>query len=108
MCGTGADRINGTARHNLPAALTSFVGREQDVIELGAPLARARLLTLTGIGGCGKTRLALEVARGAVPNYADGVWLVELGPVTDPLLVPRRVAGVLGINESPGQPVTTR
>jgi non-specific serine/threonine protein kinase len=95
------------AGHNLPAALTSFVGREQELIEVSAPLSTARLLTLTGVGGCGKTRLALEVARDAVPRYVDGVWLVELGPVPDPMLVPGRVAGVLGVNESPDEPVTT-
>src|SRR5262249_9023103 len=96
---------NGTARHNLPAALTSFVGRDGDVVELTARLSGARLLTLTGIGGSGKTRLALEVARGAVPTYTDGVWLVELGPVTDPVLVAPRVAAVLGVNEPPDQPL---
>src|SRR5262249_15212455 len=98
---------NGMARHNLPVQLTSFVGRESDVFEASERLARTRLLTLTGIGGGGKTRLALEIARGALPKYADGVWLVELAPLGDPLLVPRRVAGVVGVNENPDQPVTT-
>ena len=97
---------NASAKHNLPASLTSFVGREQELIKVTEHLARARLLTLTGIGGCGKTRLALEVARGALPDYSDGVWLVELGPLADPLLAPRRVADVLGIRETTDQPGT--
>src|SRR5262249_26484992 len=99
--------VNGSARHNLPASLTSFVGREQDLIEVAERLCSARLLTLTGVGGCGKTRLALEVARDAIPRYTDGVWLVELAPLTDPMMVGRRVAGILGVNEAVDQPVTT-
>jgi predicted ATPase/DNA-binding XRE family transcriptional regulator len=94
-------------RHNLPAPLTSFVGRDRDVTEVIERVAQARLLTLTGIGGCGKTRLAHEVARGALPTYSDGVWFVELGPVADPLLVPRRVADVLGVRETTDQAGTT-
>jgi non-specific serine/threonine protein kinase len=96
-----------STRHNLPAPLTSFVGRERDVAEVIERVAQARLLTLTGIGGCGKTRLALEVARGALPNYSDGVWFVELGPLADPLLAPRRVADVLGVRETTDQAGTT-
>jgi predicted ATPase len=65
------------------------------------------LLTLTGIGGCGKTRLALEVARGVVPNFAGGVWLVELGPLADPKLVPQQVGATVGVRENSNQPLTT-
>src|SRR5579859_3527624 len=68
-------------RHNLPASLTSFVGREGELAHLLNRLADARLLTLTGVGGCGKTRLALELARAVLDRYPDGVWLVELGPL---------------------------
>ncbi len=92
-------------RHNLPAPLTSFVGREQEVAEVGRLLATTRLLTLIGTGGCGKTRLALEVARGSVAAYADGVWLVELAGLSDPGLVPRTVAGALGVREDPDRPL---
>src|SRR5205823_150925 len=69
----------GAARHNLPMPISSFVGREQELGEVTRQLAGARLLTLTGVGGCGKTRLALEVARAVLGRYPDGVWLVELG-----------------------------
>jgi predicted ATPase len=93
--------------NNLPASLTSFVGREQDMVGVAERLSSARLLTLTGIGGCGKTRLPLEIARGAIANYSDGVWLVELAPLADPLMVGRRVASVLGVNEAIDQPVIT-
>ncbi|HSH79730.1 MAG TPA: BTAD domain-containing putative transcriptional regulator, partial [Herpetosiphonaceae bacterium] len=86
-------------RHNLLAPLTSFVGREHELAEVGRLIATTRLLTLIGTGGCGKTRLALEVARGAVAAYEDGVWLVELAGLSDPGLVPRAVAGVLGVRE---------
>ncbi len=95
---------NGTetvARHNLPAPLTSFVAREQEVADVGRLLTTTRLLTLIGTGGCGKTRLALEVARGSVAAYADGVWLVELAGLSDPRLVPRAVADALGVREDP-------
>jgi transcriptional regulator with XRE-family HTH domain len=64
------------ARHNLPIPVTSFIGREQELGDVVRRLIDARLLTLTGIGGCGKTRLALEVARTVLERYPDGVWLV--------------------------------
>jgi hypothetical protein len=70
-------------RHNLPADVASFVGREREIAEIGRLLRQARLLTLTGTGGCGKTRLALRVAAGLVPSYPDGIWLVPLAPLTD-------------------------
>ena len=77
-------------KHNLPAALTSFVGREQELLEVKRELAMSRLLTLRGAGGSGKTRLALEVARALVGVYRDGVWFVELAPLAEGGLVPRR------------------
>jgi non-specific serine/threonine protein kinase len=98
-----------TAPNNLPLALSSFVGRERELAAVRRLLSQARLLTLVGAGGCGKTRLALEVARALArePNeaeaYADGVWLVELAPLADPALVPRAVAQVLGLREEPGR-----
>jgi len=70
-----------------------------------ARLAGARLLTLTGVGGCGKTRLALELSRAVVDDYPDGVWLVELAALADPALVPQTVAAVFNMRETPGQPI---
>src|SRR5688572_18383885 len=91
--------------NNLPMQLTSFVGREQALAELGQLLARTRLLTLTGAPGVGKTRLALQLAIQALETYADGVWVVELAPLADPGLVPQAIAEVLGIQEQAGRPL---
>ncbi|MDQ3238287.1 MAG: tetratricopeptide repeat protein [Actinomycetota bacterium] len=93
-------------KHNLPAPRTSFVGRHKEMVEVKRALAMTRLLTLTGAGGSGKTRLALEVARDLVGAYPDGVWLVQLAGLSEGELVPHAVAGVLRIRERPGQPVT--
>lgn len=93
-------------RHNLPAQLTSFVGREQEIAEVTGLLARSRLVTLTGTGGCGKTRLALEVAGRVVDRFADGVWLVELAALTDGHLVVQAVASTLGLRQCSGHPLT--
>jgi predicted ATPase/DNA-binding SARP family transcriptional activator len=83
--------------HNLPPPPTSFVGREAELAEIREALGNARLVTLTGAGGSGKTRLALQVAAAALPAYADGVWLVELASLQDPTLVPQAVATSLGL-----------
>src|SRR5829696_4757006 len=91
---------------NLPAARSSFVGRERDMFEVKRELAMTRLLTLTGVGGSGKTRLALEVARNLIEAYPDGVWLVELAPLSEGALVPKEVAEALGVPERPAQPLT--
>jgi predicted ATPase/DNA-binding SARP family transcriptional activator len=88
-------------RHNLPAALTSFVGRRHELAELQRLLSIHRLVTLTGIGGTGKTRLALETARLLVDTYRDGVWLIELAALRDGALVGQALATVLGIREEP-------
>jgi predicted ATPase/DNA-binding SARP family transcriptional activator len=84
-------------RHNLPAALTSFIGRRREQEEVAALLGQARLVTLTGIGGTGKTRLAVAVAAGAAERFADGVWLAELAPLRDPSLVVSAVVAALGL-----------
>ena len=91
--------------HNLPYQLTSFIGRQREMVEVKRLLTTTRLLTLTGSGGCGKTRLALQVAADLVETYADGVWLVELAPVSDPALVAQTVAAALGVREQPGRPI---
>jgi predicted ATPase/DNA-binding CsgD family transcriptional regulator len=91
---------------NLPVQVTRFVGREREIAEVGRLLATTRLLTLTGAGGCGKTRLALRIAADALPGYPDGAWLVELAAVADPALVPQTVAFAVGARELPGQTAT--
>jgi predicted ATPase/DNA-binding SARP family transcriptional activator len=88
------------ARHNLPARLTSFVGRERELAAVGGLLGGARLVTLTGAGGAGKTRLAVEFAAGAVDRFGDGVWLAGLAGLADPGLVPSLVMQALGVRQS--------
>jgi predicted ATPase/DNA-binding CsgD family transcriptional regulator len=90
--------------HGFPAALTSFIGRDGPVREVAGMLERHRLVTLTGPGGVGKTRLAAEVARRVAGRFADGAWLAELAPVQDPAQVPVVVAVALGVREQPGVP----
>jgi predicted ATPase len=90
--------------HSFPAVLTSFVGREQAVREVADLLGEFRLVTLTGPGGVGKTRLAGEIARLVAARFADGAWLAELAPVRDPGRVPSAVAVALGVREQPGVP----
>ncbi len=106
-----------TPPHNLPLQLTSFIGREKEIAEvkrllrgpdrtgLQDPSGLVRLLTLTGAGGVGKTRLALQVASDLLQSFPDGVWLIELAPLSDPALVPQTVAVVLGVKEEPGRPL---
>jgi predicted ATPase/DNA-binding CsgD family transcriptional regulator/transcriptional regulator with XRE-family HTH domain len=90
------------AVHGFPAALTSFIGRAEPLLEVGGLLSDHRLVTVTGPGGAGKTRLAVQAARQVADRFADGAWLVELAPVTDPAQVPVVVAATLGIREQPG------
>jgi predicted ATPase/class 3 adenylate cyclase/DNA-binding CsgD family transcriptional regulator len=92
--------------HGFPAVLTSFVGRSVELDEVAGLLARYRMVTVTGPGGMGKTRLAGEVARRVAGRFADGVWLAELAGVADPDLVPAAVAAALGMQQSGGGPVT--
>lgn len=86
---------------NLPVALTRLVGREEDARGVRELLGRTRLVTLTGAGGCGKTRLALEVAAIVQPAYPHGAWFADLGSLADPALVPQAVADALGLREQP-------
>jgi predicted ATPase/class 3 adenylate cyclase/DNA-binding CsgD family transcriptional regulator len=89
-------------RHNLPTQLTSFVGRERELADVQEALAGTRLLTLTGAGGCGKTRLAAQVAAERLEAFPGGVWWVELGPLADGELVERAVADAVGVHPLPG------
>jgi predicted ATPase len=90
---------------NLRLAPTSFIGREVEAGEVQAAVKAHRLVTLTGVGGVGKTRLALEVAGRLVDEFPDGVWFFELAAVTDPAAVPDAVAAVLGVTQQPGRSV---
>lgn len=91
--------------NNLPRTPTSFVGRERECAEIQRLLARHRVVTLTGPGGIGKTRLALKTAADVSAGVSGGIWFLDLAPVTDPALVARTVATVLGAREEPGVPV---
>jgi predicted ATPase len=91
---------------NLRPVVTSFIGRESEVAELQAGVKAHRLVTLTGVGGVGKTRLALEVAGRLADEFPDGVWFFELAAVADPAAVPDAVAAVLGITRQPGKTVS--
>jgi class 3 adenylate cyclase len=91
---------------NLRVQKTSFIGRESDLAEVKAALRKHQLVTLTGVGGVGKTRLATEAARQLADEFPDGVWYFELAAVTDPAAVPDAVAAVLGITQQPGKSVS--
>ena len=91
--------------NNLPQQVTSFIGREKEIETVKTLLDKTRLLTLTGSGGAGKTRLSLQVAADVLENYPDGAWLVELAPLADPALVAQTVAQVLGVREEAGKPL---
>ena len=103
----GTRPADGGIRHNLPTQLTSFIGRVQETAEIRRALAKTRLLTLTGPGGVGKTRLALRVAERERSTYRDGVWILELAPLQEATQVPQLVASVLQIREHPGEPLIT-
>ena len=95
-----------TSPGNLRPPTTSFIGRESEVAEVQAAVKAHRLVTLTGVGGVGKTRLALEVAARLAEEFPDGVWFFDLAAVTDPAAVPDAVAAVLGITQQPGKSVS--
>jgi non-specific serine/threonine protein kinase len=94
------------AIHNLPAPVTSFVGREREIAEVKELLQNGRLLTLTGSGGTGKTRLALKVASQVAGDFKDGIYFVALASINDPSLVAGAIAGSLGVTEVAGEPLT--
>jgi predicted ATPase/class 3 adenylate cyclase/DNA-binding CsgD family transcriptional regulator len=93
----------GVVSHNLPAQLTSFVGRQAEMVELRQLVTDNRLVTLTGAGGAGKTRLAVEVASQLTGEFGDGIWYVDLAPITNPVVAPVTVARTLGLPDQPGR-----
>ena len=99
-----SDIQSSTPPSNLPIQVTSFVGRVQELSELKRLLPTTRLLTFSGAGGTGKTRLALQLATEVLDDYKDGVWFVELAPLVDPALVVHAVAAVLGVHEMQDRP----
>src|SRR5262245_53279953 len=88
---------------NLPVQLTSFIGRERELAEVQQLVSNSRLVTLTGAGGCGKTRLAIQVGSKMSDTFADGVWLVDFVPLGEPELVPQQVAQTIGLRTVPHQ-----
>ena len=108
LAGRQAAAVTDTAemaprRNNLPLQLTSFIGRRREVAECARHLKRSRLLTLTGIGGCGKSRLMLRVAEALIDRFPDGVWFVDLAPFTDPMRATAVLAAALGLRQVPGE-----
>ena len=93
---------------NLPLQLTSFVGRTRELDEVAAALAESRIVTLTGVGGVGKTRLAVQAAAEMLPRFADGAWFVALAPVRERAAVVDAVAAALGLQPEAGEPAATR
>ncbi len=89
--------------NNLPMQLTSFIGREHEIVEVKQELAEHRLVTLTGSGGTGKTRLSLQVAADVLDHFNHGVWFVELAPLVDPILIPQTILSVMGLSEQPSK-----
>jgi predicted ATPase/DNA-binding CsgD family transcriptional regulator len=90
---------------NFPVQLTSFIGREQEIIDIKRLLFNTRLVTLTGAGGSGKTRLAIQIANDMSDTFADGVWFVDMAPLHDPTLVPAGIAQVFGLHPAGDQPL---
>ena len=97
-----APRAQAELPNNLPVALSSFIGRERELAELARLVEAERLVTLTGAGGCGKTRLALQAASGALERFPDGAWWVELAPLAETELVGAAIAESLGVRPLPG------
>ena len=93
---------------NLPVQLTSFVGREREIEELAAALTAHRIVTLTGVGGVGKTRLAVQTAAAVLPRFSDGAWFVDLAPVREGASVADAVTAALGLQPEVGQPAMDR
>ncbi|HKJ39303.1 MAG TPA: BTAD domain-containing putative transcriptional regulator, partial [Anaerolineales bacterium] len=94
-----------TPKHNLPASLTTFIGREKELTEITDLIAKNRLVTLMGIGGIGKTSLSLQIGHKILNDYPDGIWFISLDSLSDPDLVPQTVASVFDIQETPDRSI---
>ena len=101
--GFTAAQTLGAKQHNLPPPATSFVGRQSELAEIKELLSSTRILTLSGAGGCGKTRLALQAAAESHELYSGGIWFVDLAPVSDPNQVVAAMAASIGLREQPGR-----
>jgi non-specific serine/threonine protein kinase len=99
------DRVPSRIPNNLPSPLTSFVGRRDEMEEVARLLGQGRLVTLAGAGGCGKSRLSVQIARNLLESFPDGAWIAELASLDDPGLVAGRVATAVGVREEPGRPI---
>jgi predicted ATPase/DNA-binding SARP family transcriptional activator len=97
---TRALAFNRTSKLNIPIPLTSFIGREKELEEIAKRLSESRFVTLTGAGGVGKTRLAIQVVAEIVNSFPDGIWFLDLAPLSDPELVPNTLTKLLGLRES--------
>ena len=94
-------------RSNLPASTTSFIGREKERSEIAKLITKNRLVTLSGAGGIGKTRLSIQVASGLLNDFPNGIWLIELAPLSDPVLIPQAIVTTLGLIEQANRPPQT-
>src|SRR3990170_7658668 len=90
---------------NFPVQLTSFIGREREIADVKRLLCSSHLVTLTGAGGSGKTRLAIQIANAVSETFADGAWLIDLAPLHEPALVPQLVTLALGLHPAADQPL---
>jgi len=90
-------------RHNLPIQMTSFIGREKEIAEIAQAIREHRLVTLTGIGGTGKTRLSLQASADLIDEFPDGIWFIQLAPISDASLIPQAVASVWNVHEQSGR-----
>ena len=97
-------RTDSVSATHLPARMTSFVGREAELVDIGDRVAASRLVTLTGPGGAGKTSLATECARAVADRFGDGVWFVALDAISDPDVVASAIASALGLREAGDRP----
>ena len=101
----GTEDTPAVVPHNLPVPLTSFVGRRDEMEEIARLIEGQRLVTLTGAGGCGKSRLSIQIARNLLESFPHGVWMAELASLSDSSLLPQRVAAAAGIREEPDRPI---